>query len=107
MRLSITLDPDLHRVAADRARAHRISLSREINQLLRQALLPPPARPGGVSPGDPARHHEDASSGLLISEGRLRLPVSKGRPGITLEHVRKLEDDDDRRHLPRTSKSRR
>ena len=85
MRLSITLDPDLHRIAAARARAHRTSISREINALLRQAVAAPPAS----SAADPVIRHE----------GRRNFPVSHGLRPVTSEDVARLEDEEDLRHL--------
>jgi hypothetical protein len=100
MRLSITLDPELHRLAASRARARRTSISREINTLLRQAISNQAARPATAtgSPGDPARHTPDPDSGLLISEGKLRFAVSPGRGPLTEADIRHAEDEEDLRH---------
>ncbi len=101
MRLSITLDDDLHRIASTRARARRTSISKEINALLRQATMPSP--PQFVVPVhasvDPAKHTPDSATGLLISHGRLRFPVSPGRPGLTLAMLQQAENDEDFRHM--------
>lgn len=86
MRLSITLDPDLHQIAAARARARNVSLSSEINTLLRAAVSPSPA-----SQTEPARG--------ITYEGRRRFPVSRGLHPVTSEDVARLDDEDDVRHL--------
>jgi len=86
MRLSISLDPDLHQIAASRARARNISLSREINNLLRDAVSPPAAPSSDTAPS-------------ITYEGRRRFPVSGGLPPITSEDVARLDDEDDFRHL--------
>lgn len=102
MRLSITLDPDLHRITASRARARGRSISREINDLLRQAVVDAgaafPATPPANGATDPAIHHPDKTTGLLISAGRRRFPVSPGRKPLTDEDIRRMEDDEDLRH---------
>ncbi len=102
MRLSITLDPQLHQITAARARARRTSISQEINELLRQAIAAPgnpfPA-PEAASAGDPASHHLDPATGLLISAGRRRFAVSPGRTPLTTEDLLRMEDDEDLRHM--------
>lgn len=86
MRLSVTLDPDLHQLVSARARARRVSLSKEINSLLRAA----------VSPG--ATDQTDTAP-LITLEGRRQFPVSRGLHPITSEDVARLDDEDDFRHL--------
>lgn len=105
MRLSITLDPDLHQIASARARARRVSLSKEINTLLRAAVSPAP-QPASPRPPtatsdspDPSRHTLDPLTGLLVSHGRRQFSVSPGKPDLTLEDFQRMEDDDDLRHL--------
>ena len=85
MRLSITLDPDLHQMAAARARARHTSISREINDLIRQAITP--AESAQASPTQPLR---DPLTGFL---------VSPGRPGLTLDDFQRMKDDEDLRHM--------
>ncbi|MCX6937674.1 MAG: hypothetical protein NTU80_07205 [Verrucomicrobia bacterium] len=104
MRLSITLEPDLHQIAAARARARRTSISREINDLLRAAITPAQqpafsARSDTAPALDPSQHTLDPQTGLLISHGRLRFPVSPGRMPITPEIVQQAEYDEDIRHM--------
>ena len=86
MRLSITLDPDLHQIAADRARARHVSLSKEINTLLRAAVSPSVADQADAAP-------------LITYEGRRRFPVSRGLHPFTSEDVARLDDEDDFRSL--------
>jgi len=109
MRLSITLDPDLHQIASARARARRVSLSTEINTLLRAAVSPPPlpAFPASspIADPDPAQHTLDPLTGLLVSHGRRRFQVSPGKPGLTLADFQRMEDDDDLRHLENLPKT--
>lgn len=83
MRLSITLDPDIHQIASARARARHVSLSKEINTLLRAAVIAPTASAD-------TQPYRDPLTGFL---------VSPGRPGLTLEDFKRMEDDDDLRHL--------
>jgi len=78
MRLSITIAPDLHQIAAGRLRARNVSLSRETNTLLRTAVSPPAAAPSDTAT-------------LITYEGRVRFPVSRGLPP--------LHDEDDFRRL--------
>ncbi|MBK8476651.1 MAG: hypothetical protein IPL39_10120 [Opitutaceae bacterium] len=85
MRLSITLDPQLHQITATRARARRTSISQEINELLRQAIAAP-------QPDCPPLR-------LIRPEGRRGFPVSQGLRPFTSEDVARLEDEDDLRHL--------
>jgi hypothetical protein len=87
MRLSVTLDPDLHQVAASRAHARGTTLSREINDLLRQAIAARPADAGTPPPIRP--------------KGRRRFPVSQVTQRITAEDVNCAENQDDLRHLGR------
>ena len=87
MRLSITLDPVLHRIASDRAHARGTTLSHEINALLRQALAARPSDSGAAAPIQP--------------EGRRGFPVSQAATSITLEDVARAENQDDLRHLGR------
>ena len=84
MRLSITLDPDLHQMAAARARARHTSISREINDLIRQAITP------AESPQAAVQSYRDPLTGFL---------VSPGRPGLTLEDFQRMENDEDLRHM--------
>ena len=84
MRLSITLDPDLHQLAAARARARHTSISREINDLLRQAITPAEPQKAAIQPC------RDPLTGFL---------VSPGRPSLTLEDFQRMEDDEDLRHM--------
>jgi len=90
MRLSITLDPDLHQIATARARARHVSLSKEINTLLRAAVVSPDA------PDPATQAYRDPLTGFL---------VSPGRPGLTLEDFQRMEDDDDLRHLENLPKT--
>lgn len=85
MRLSITLDQDLHRIAASRARARGRSISREINDLLRQAFTAPP--PAGSNPPG------------IRTEGKRQFPVSHGFQPVTTEDVARAEDEEDLRQL--------
>lgn len=102
MRLSITLDPKLHQITAARARARRTSISQEINELLRQAIAAPAdtfSAPAPALAGDPASHRLDPATGLLISAGKRRFPVSPGRSPLTSEDLLRMEDDEDLRHM--------
>lgn len=85
MRLSITLDPDIHRITASRARARGTSISREVNDLLRQAV----ATPLPASAAIPA----------IRPEGKRGFPVSQGLRPITSEDIARAEDEEDLRHL--------
>ncbi len=111
MRLSITLDPDLYQIAAARARARHVSLSKEINTLLRAAVVSPVAPPsfkarsGTTTAHDPAEHTLDPLTGLLVSHGHRQFQVSPGKPGLTLEDFQRMEDDDDLRHLENLPKT--
>lgn len=87
MRLSVTLDPDLHQVAASRAQARGTTLSREINDLLRAALTAGPAGPGQA----PA----------IRPEGRRRFPVSQAIQPFTDQDVARAETHEDLRHFRR------
>ena len=87
MRLSVTLDPDLHQVAASRAQARGTTLSREINDLLRAALTARPAGPGQA----PA----------IRAEGRRRFPVSQAIQPFNDQDVARAETQEDLRHFRR------
>lgn len=86
MRLSIHLDPDLHRIAAARAQARGTSISREINTLVRAAL----SSPAEPRPAPPAAQR-DPLTGFL---------VSPTRPNLTEDDFRRMDDDEDFRHAP-------
>jgi len=87
MRLSVTLDPDLHQVAASRAHARGTTLSREINDLLRQAIAARPSDRGAPPP--------------IRQEGRRRFPVSQVRQPINNKDVARAEYQEVLRHLGR------
>lgn len=87
MRLSVILDADLHQVTARRAHARGTTVSREINDLLRQAIA---ARPSDAETLPPIR-----------PEGRRRFPVSQVTQRITAENVTRTENQEDLRHLER------
>ena len=87
MRLSVTLDPDLHQVAASRAQARGTTLSREINDLLRAALTARPAGPGQAS--------------AIRAEGRRRFPVSQAIQPFTDQDVARAETHEDLSHFRR------
>jgi hypothetical protein len=80
MRLSISLDPELHATALARARARGISLSKELNALLRMAL----------------EGHAKGSVGAstrLSTKGRRRFPVSLGHLPVSSEEVARAEEE--------------
>ena len=86
-RLTITLPDDLYAMARAHAVANRKSISKAIIDLLRQGR--------GLSPATPA-----TSSTSFHLDPVTQLPVVPGRTGrMTMEDVRRAEDDEDVRHL--------
>lgn len=86
-RHTITLPDDLYAMARAHAVANRKSISKAIGDLLRQGRGLPPATP-------------PASSSSFHIDPVTQLPVVRGRTErITMEDVRRAEDDEDVRHL--------
>ena len=82
MRLSVSLDDDLYRMAKAYALTQGISLSRAVNALLRRAFEAPTPPPGAAATGP-------------LSD----FPVSACSRRFTPEEVASLDDDEDRRLL--------
>ena len=87
-RLTITLDDDLYAMARAYAVANRKSISKAIGDLLRQ---------GRGAPALPSMAHPETAFQI---DPVTQLPVVRGRAErITMEDVRRAEDDEDIRHL--------
>jgi len=87
-RLTITLPDDLYAMARAHAVANRKSISKAIGDLLRQGR--------STAAPHPNRHTETAFQIDPVT----KLPVVRGSAErITMEDVRRAEEDDDIRHL--------
>jgi hypothetical protein len=88
MRLTINLDDDLYAMARTHAILKKTSLSKAVGDLLRRRQAAPL---GADAPNDGTKKpHIHPQTGF---------PIIELDPGVTMEDIRRAQDDDDVRHL--------
>jgi len=92
-RITISLEEDLYRIAKAYAQSEDISMSKAIVRMLRRVTHPARSAPSAASSVQedlgPYRYR-DPLTGFI---------VSRGKPGLTMEDVRRAENDEDERYL--------